>query len=284
MKTKNTTLILAAAFLVLFNTNSAQAGFKDIFSGITKGSSKTVDNSILEITEKASSGVKYVMLTIEKDNGPINILADVNQGVYKFKLALQEGAGIYDVKIAENKSNDRYNNYYTVKKFSVDNTDRRDSSFALPSQKAQSDDPRIIELAKSVTKNARGEEEVFHAIYNYVTKNISYDTASVQDGSYIYKEYNALQALNDRKTICDGFSSLIAAMARVVGLKTKVVFGVAQISPTRSGRHAWNEVLINGHWKMVDATFDAGRKFQSYYNMDEDQFVAGHTKQQEMPF
>lgn len=284
MKLNNTFIL--AAFLVLFNAGSAHAGFKDLFSGISTDSSKTitVNNSIFEITEKASSGVRYVMLTIEKDNGPISILADVNQGVYKFKLSLQEGAGIYEIKIAENKTSDRYNNYYTKKSFSLDNTDRRDVSFALPSQKAQSDDARIIELAKSVTKNARTEEEKFHAIYNYVTKNIVYDTASLKDGSYILKDYNALQALNDKKTICDGYSSLVAAMARVVGIKVKVVFGIAQISPTRSGRHAWNEVLIDGQWKMVDATFDAGRKFQSYYFMDENQFVAGHTKQQEMPF
>lgn len=64
------------------------------------------------------------------------------------------------------------------------------------------------------------------------------------------------ETLQSRKGICYDFSSLLAAMARSVGVPTKLVKGY---SDNAVGYHAWNEVYIGGSdkWFTIDSSVDA---------------------------
>ena len=55
--------------------------------------------------------------------------------------------------------------------------------------------------------------------------------------------------------------SLFAAMLRSVGVPTKLIKGE---SSNVEGYHAWNEVYINGKWRIVDTSYDSQLKAGGY--------------------
>ena len=69
--------------------------------------------------------------------------------------------------------------------------------------------------------------------------------------------FSAVDVLRERRAECQGHAYLFAALARALGLPTRVVNGVVYV-PEYGGflYHSWNEVWIEGAgWRPVDATF-----------------------------
>lgn len=244
---------------------------------------QSVTNSLLNLAGTIAPDVKWLMIVIRKNNFKEQLTLPVNNGLYQTRISLQDGPGVYDIGLYINKSTERYTSYFEYKKFTVENTDSRDMSFLLPTQKVQVDDPRIKALVENLTKNARDDEEAFLAIYKYITSTIKYDHASLNDGSYVSKDYNAINTLLNSMAVCEGYSNLLAAMSRAYGIRTKVIFGQAKISSGDAG-HAWNEVFIHDEWKVVDSTWDAGLKNQKYLFMNPEKFALDHKKEMEMPY
>lgn len=124
-----------------------------------------------------------------------------------------------------------------------------------------------IKKAKDLTKNAKNDGEKIKAVYDYVTKNIKYDWDIVDKLPPRYIP-NIENTYKSNKGICYDYSALFAGMLRSVGVETKLVKGY------RDGineYHAWNEVLVNGEWKIVDTTYSAAyvqakRKVNMYQN------------------
>lgn len=295
---KSKTLLLSLLLAMSLNVAHAQ-GLNDVFNGIKNKISdagkaakdkaaavsddKVVSNSLLELAGTVDPDVKWLMVVIKKNDFKEQLSFAVNNGIYQTRVSLQDGAGVYDIELYSNKNFDRYTSYMRFKKFTVENTDSRDMSFLLPTFKAQVDDPRIKNLVASLTKDAQNDEEAFLAIYKYITSTIKYDHASLNDGSYVKKDYNAINTLLNSTAVCEGYSNLLAAMSRAYGIRTKVIFGQAKV-PSGYGAHAWNEVLINDEWKVVDSTWDAGRKNQPYLFMDPEIFARDHIKETEMNY
>lgn len=162
------------------------------------------------------------------------------------------GPGDYKINIFYSSNPDRYQDPRGIKFFaskSVTNSDTRDLSFLLPSGDVQSDD-----MAKAKT------------IHDWIGSNIQYDAASYFDGSYAHKSYDASRIMSSHLAVCYGYSNLFAALARAVGLRTKVITG-AIIWPSlgqtwekqgQTQEHAWNEVFVDGRWVTVDTTWDSG--------------------------
>ena len=150
--------------------------------------------------------------------------------------------------------------------YNVTNTDTRDMTDLLPSGDIESDDSEITALASQITANATSDGDKALAIHDWVAGNIAYDVKSYFSGSYAFKVFDALSALHSKVSVCNGYSTLYAALARASGLRTKFISG-SIIWPTmgqtwekqgNSQMHAWNEVLVEGRWITVDTTWDAG--------------------------
>lgn len=258
------------------DSGSQNSGTK---TSIFKSSDKVVADSILVVTEKVPADIKWVMVMVQKGEFSEQLLYPVVNGEFSASVSLQDGAGLYDIGIYTNKNENRYTSYTQLKKFKADNSDIRDMQYLLPTPKAQMDDPRIVELVKELTKDAQDEEEAFLAIYNYITKTIKYDYVSLRDGSYVKIDYSALYTLENSTAVCEGYANLLAAMSRAYGIKTKVIFGKGRVEA-----HAWNEVYIHDEWRLVDATWDAGRKNSLYLFMSEEDFSKDHTKEMVMKY
>lgn len=308
MKIQKSKTILLSLVLTTFigASNIAHAqSFGDIFNGVktkvtqaanaaaeaaakagktaTVSEDKVVHNSILEISGQATADTKWVMIIIKKGSFEEKISYAAPGGKYQFRVALQDDAGIYDIELYKNSNENRYTSYSQFKKFKVENTDSRDMSFLLPTDRVQSDDPRIISLAKEITKDAQSDEEAFTAIYTYVAATVRYDNASLKDGSYANKMYDAVSVIDNPVAVCMGYSNLLAALSRAYGIRTKIIYGTAIMSYGPAA-HAWNEVLINDEWRMADSTWDEGRKVLTYLFMDPTEFGKRHTEGKVMSY
>jgi transglutaminase/protease-like cytokinesis protein 3 len=124
----------------------------------------------------------------------------------------------------------------------------------------------IPELATLLAKNAPTEGDKARIIYAWITQHISYDVAAFHNAieNDIYPNVDATQVLQDRTTICSGYSNLYQALAEAMDLESAIVVGYAKgATPANDVRfqdtnHAWNSVRIDGAWYLLDATFGAG--------------------------
>lgn len=66
------------------------------------------------------------------------------------------------------------------------------------------------------------------------------------------------EVIANKKDICFGYSSLLAALCRIQGIPCKIVIGWAGAARSY---HAWNEVYLDGQWLRFDVTYeDAGHR------------------------
>jgi transglutaminase-like putative cysteine protease len=120
-------------------------------------------------------------------------------------------------------------------------------AYLQPSTTVPSTDPRILELAAAVGAGVPAGTGQVHAILAWLKANIRQEAVD---------SFSALDVLATRRAECQGHALLYAALARSMGIPTRVVNGLVY-SPELGGfaYHAWNESLLDGRWVAVDATF-----------------------------
>jgi len=120
--------------------------------------------------------------------------------------------------------------------------------YLQPTLAAPSNERRIAELAQSIAQNASSPHAKIDRLLAWIEANIA--KAAVD-------AFSAVDVLRERRAECQGHAYLFAALARALGLPTRVVNGVVY-APEYGGflYHSWNEVWIDGAgWRPVDATF-----------------------------
>ncbi len=106
-------------------------------------------------------------------------------------------------------------------------------------------DPAIIGLALRITGNARDPRVVAERINRWVHDSLEkVITLSVP---------NATQVLRTRRGDCNEHTQLFTALARAVGIPTRIATGVAYVNG-KFYYHAWPEVRLRD-WVAVDPTF-----------------------------
>lgn len=165
-------------------------------------------------------------------------------------------------------------------------------------------------LADRIEKDFDSDAERARAIYSWIAFNIRYDYNAylnpprVQGFSYSteaekqrkIKQLNdnlIQKAFNSKKAVCEGFTALYQNLAEQVGLKCEIVKGDSKTRLADIGRkntssnHAWNMVLINKKWRLIDVTWGQGyydsnkgrmvNDFNAiYFDTDPDYFFAKH--------
>ncbi len=120
--------------------------------------------------------------------------------------------------------------------------DLRDS-LAVPA-----DDPRIRSLAREIAGNVTEPARQIEALRAWMRGNIRKEPIDA---------VSALDVLEKRSAECQGHAFLYAALARALGVPTRVVNGVVY-SKEYGGflYHAWNESWVGDGWVAVDTIFD----------------------------
>ncbi len=101
------------------------------------------------------------------------------------------------------------------------------------------------------------------AIHDYIARNATYDYTSFDafnqgftqsDSELLTQSQEAYGILVAHTAVCAGYAQAFQLLAHTAGLQAVTITGTAQ--GTTTGRHAWNEVLVDGEWLVVDVTWD----------------------------
>jgi hypothetical protein len=113
----------------------------------------------------------------------------------------------------------------------------------------------LANLLKSITKDIVSDKMKAHALFKWITLNISYDTESVDKGLYSHKQ-NPIDVVNNKKGVCSGFSNLYKQLCIESDVECKVISGITKKVLEGSPGHAWNAVRFDDKWHLVDTTWD----------------------------
>lgn len=114
----------------------------------------------------------------------------------------------------------------------------------------------VEQLKTKLALEGKSDYEKVKAIYNYMTANISYDYANLNDEAYELK-YTAYAALINKTSVCQGYATLFYRMACEYGIDARVIAGISLNNKGNKERHAWNIVKLGDKYYDLDATWDS---------------------------
>lgn len=231
----------------------------------TYGQSQYIDksnllNGTINISYKSD---KVIITRVVKGNQTYDYVLNENNNI-----PLQLGNGKYSISVFENVNG---NNFKQLTKEDLTVELKYGNSVYLQSIQMinWNYNMKVVEKTKEVTKGTKTDMEKVKAIYDYIIKNIKYDN---KKASSVAKGYipDADKTLSSQSGICYDYASLFAVMTRFSGVPTKLVMGYKN---DIKDYHVWNEVLIDGKWKIIDPTYDASMKLDMFKNKDEYKIV-----------
>ena len=215
----------------------------------------------------------YVMVKYNGTNEKVKLqITCPDQSCYTYLISdrgaydtfpLTAGNGSYALQVLENVAGDTY----TVSLAQSINVNIEDEflPFLYPNQYVNfHTDSKAVSKGSDLAKDTYSDLDVVQNIYNYVIKNISYDTEKAQNVSYGYVP-DIDDTLSSKKGICFDYAALMASMLRSQNIPTKLEVGYsgdayhAWIS-TYIDDKGWVEDIIqfNGDtWQIMDPTLAA---------------------------
>jgi transglutaminase-like putative cysteine protease len=232
-------MLILMVFVLLVSTVSTA------FADTLNVQVNSVDATVAIKTDTADySSFKAI---VEKDD--VEYIYNLVSGIDT--LPLQLGSGQYVITILGSNDGRRFR---LLSEETITVQLEENAVFLSASQTVNwNDESEVAILAQELTKDAETDREKLEIIHTYIVNNVTYD---YQKASSLPKGYipNADDTLSENKGICYDFAALTASMLRSVEVPTKLVKGYSAYT---SVYHAWNEVLIDGEWVVVDASTDS---------------------------
>ena len=114
-------------------------------------------------------------------------------------------------------------------------------------------------LADYLTGTANTPRLKAERIYRWIAANINYDIYMLRAPKSAPRDCSPATVLQRRQSVCQGYATLYDAMAKRAGLKTEIVVGIGRsMDGGKAESHAWNAVMLDGEWKLLDCTWGAG--------------------------
>mgnify|MGYP002708056206 FL=1 len=215
----------------------------------------------------------YVMVKYNGTNEKVKLqITCPDQSCYTYLISdrgaydtfpLTAGNGSYALQVLENVAGDTY----TVSLAQSINVSIEDEflPFLYPNQYVNfHTDSKAVSKGSDLAKDTYSDLDVVQNIYNYVIKNISYDTEKAQNVSYGYVP-DIDDTLSSKKGICFDYAALMTSMLRSQNIPTKLEVGYSG-----NAYHAWISTYIddkgwvddiiqfNGDtWQIMDPTLAA---------------------------
>lgn len=215
----------------------------------------------------------YVMVKYNGTNEKVKLqITCPDQSCYTYLISdrgaydtfpLTAGNGSYALQVLENVAGDTY----TVSLAQSINVSIEDEflPFLYPNQYVNfHTDSKAVSKGRDLAKDTYSDLDVVQNIYNYVIKNISYDTEKAQNVSYGYVP-DIDDTLSSKKGICFDYAALMTSMLRSQNIPTKLEVGYSG-----DAYHAWISTYIddkgwvddiiqfNGDtWQIMDPTLAA---------------------------
>jgi len=142
----------------------------------------------------------------------------------------------------------------------------------------------LTSLTQELTNHYSGQLYKARAIFRWITENIRYDYQYYNKYYYKGKEAKTYKCKEDenceakriawetkyldrvlrkKKAACQGYSMLFKKMCDIAGLKSEIITGYVrteyyQIGSVGTLDHAWNALLLDSTYYLLDATWAAG--------------------------
>lgn len=215
----------------------------------------------------------YVMVKYNGTNEKVKLqITCPDQSCYTYLISdrgaydtfpLTAGNGSYALQVLENVAGDTY----TVSLTQSINVSIEDEflPFLYPNQYVNFHaDSQAVSKGSDLAKDTYSDLDVVQNIYNYVIKNISYDTEKAQNVSYGYVP-DVDDTLSSKKGICFDYAALMTSMLRSQNIPTKLEVGYSG-----NAYHAWISTYIDDKgwvddiiqfdgdtWQIMDPTLAA---------------------------
>lgn len=276
-------LLIAIFCLLLWGCSGSSSASRKEHSGPPRDSTPRVltpsadgvtvyQNDFASIdTSNTSQG--YVMVKYNGTNEKVKLqITCPDQSCYTYLISdrgaydtfpLTAGNGSYALQVLENVAGDTY----TVSLAQSINVSIEDEflPFLYPNQYVNfHTDSKAVSKGSDLAKDTYSDLDVVQNIYNYVIKNISYDTEKAQNVSYGYVP-DIDDTLSSKKGICFDYAALMTSMLRSQNIPTKLEVGYSG-----DAYHAWISTYIddkgwvddiiqfNGNtWQIMDPTLAA---------------------------
>jgi len=169
------------------------------------------------------------------------------------------------------------------------------ANLRLPSERIQSDDPEIVALAETITKDINNDLQKAKAIHLWVAGNIFYDrdlynykVFDIDAIKYRYERGYSTYVLQNKRGVCDGYASLTVALLRAAGIPAKYIPGYGYNNRSSIEGHAWTEAYVDNKWINMDTTWDSKNKYEngnfsdkqapgsSWFNVPDKEFSRTH--------
>ena len=136
----------------------------------------------------------------------------------------------------------------------------------------------ISKLAAHLTKPATNDYQKVRSFYVWISDNITYDVdlfRRYRPGSSLTIE--PIDVIKKGKAVCQGYADLFNALCKEIGVESRLIpgyskgFGNESRTDFSNADHAWNSVLIDDKWYLLDATWGAGglndkMQFRAHFN------------------
>ena len=233
----------------------------------------TVYQNYFASIDASNTSQGYVMVKYNGTNEKVKLqITCPDQSCYTYLISdrgaydtfpLTAGNGSYALQVLENVAGDTY----TVSLAQSINVSIEDEflPFLYPNQYVNfHTDSKAVSKGSDLAKDTYSDLDVVQNIYNYVIKNISYDTEKAQNVSYGYVP-DIDDTLSSKKGICFDYAALMTSMLRSQNIPTKLEVGYSG-----DAYHAWISTYIddkgwvddiiqfNGDtWQIMDPTLAA---------------------------
>lgn len=151
----------------------------------------------------------------------------------------------------------------------------------------------VKDLVDYLTSHASNDLEKARLIFTWVATHIAYDDHGFNTGDYA--GCSAEEVLENKVSVCEGYSNLFEALGNAAGIKTVKISGYSKgigYSPgdrIKDTNHSWNAMMINNEWRLMDVTWAAGygrgvngrlvsvKQFEDYwFNTSPEEFIFTH--------
>lgn len=237
-------MVICGAILVLLSGQSINfTQTKEVIDGAN------LDKGIIEITYKSSDKLKYKVL-ITKDDKKISYPFTADGRTDAFPLQL--GNGTYKVGLLKNISGTKY--VYEAQKTVELKLDDPNIVFLNSVQNVKwNETDKAIDFGATLLKTHKTNDLKIKTLYGYLVKHMTYDYDKIPTLTTDYIPDIEI-TYQDLMGICYDYSALFASIERHHGIPTKLVKGYTKYV---NGYHAWNEILIDGKWVIIDSTVDS---------------------------
>lgn len=121
------------------------------------------------------------------------------------------------------------------------------SAYLNPSDKIESDDPKIIAKATELTAGLTAPLEIAKVLTSWTSEWLK---DSVDDGG------SAISSMKSRYGNCQTHARLYTALARAAKIPTRFVSGLVAFEDKGFLYHSWAESWLGGKWVAIDPTYN----------------------------